>query len=140
MPNTGPIIIIDDDADDLNLIDEAFKSLDCDNEIILFENPQQSLDFLKKTDKQPFFILCDVNMHQFNGFDLRQELNKDENLRVKSIPFLFLSTAGDEAAIKYAYKLSVQGYFKKPISFDGIRDMLQSIISYWANCLHPNSP
>ncbi len=135
----GPIILIDDDADDLNFIAEALRALNVSNEICPFDNAISSLQFLKQPDVNPFFILCDVNMSQMNGFELLQEINQDERLRLKSIPFLFLSTAGTRPGITKAYKLAVQGYFKKPDNFEEIKALLNHIISYWNTCLHPNS-
>ncbi|MEO5995890.1 MAG: response regulator [Chitinophagaceae bacterium] len=135
----GPIIVIDDDLEDLDLIEEVLKSIDVSNEIIRFENGKDSLVFLRQTQKQPFFILCDVNMPVMNGFDLREEINKDDLLRFKAIPFLFLSTSAKEAEVLKAYMLTVQGYLKKPNTFSEFQNLLKDTVAYWENCLHPNS-
>ena len=119
--DTQPNLLIDDDVDDLNFITEALMSLNVSNEIYRFDNAPEFLEFLKKSDKIPFFILCDVNMSQMNGYELLQEINKDERLRSKLIPFLFLSTAGTKNGVTNAYKMAVQGYFKKPDNFDAIK-------------------
>jgi CheY-like chemotaxis protein len=137
MRKSGPILVIDDDSEDLELIGDALKSLNVKNDIELFQNAHESLDYLSKTTTKPFFILCDVNMSQMSGFELRQEINKHKILELKSIPFLFLSTSGSAPDISRAYKLSAQGYFKKPDNFEGIKQMLKRIIEYWESCLHP---
>jgi len=138
-PQEGPILVIDDDLEDLELIEEVLKTLEVTNEIILFENGKDALIFLRNTRKQPFFILCDVNMSVMNGFALREEINRDEVLRVKSIPFLFLSTSAKPQEVLKAYTLTVQGYLKKPNSFSAFQDLMKDTIAYWENCLHPNS-
>jgi CheY-like chemotaxis protein len=135
----GPIIIIDDDREDLQLFEMAFKEIGVANEMIYFEQSAEALKFLKTTDKQPYFILCDVNMPEINGLELRDEINKDERLKLKSIPFLFVSTSSDKRSVNHAYGSSAQGYFRKPSSFNDIKIMFQSIIHYWDHCLHPNS-
>ncbi|WP_018611487.1 response regulator [Segetibacter koreensis] len=135
----NPILIIDDDLEDLELISEAFKELKIENELVCFDEAKRALDFLRNSDRQPLFILCDVNMNSINGFEFRQEIYDDVKLRLKCIPFLFLSTAGNRHDITKAYNLSVQGYFKKPDSYIGIVNMLRSIIQYWDYCQHPNS-
>jgi CheY-like chemotaxis protein len=137
MQKSGPILVIDDDTEDLELIGDALKSLNVKNDIELFQNAHESLDYLAKTNRRPFFILCDVNMGNMSGFELRQEINKDERLELKSVPFLFLSTSDNNPDITMAYKLAAQGYFKKPDNFEEIKLMLQKIISYWESCLHP---
>ena len=78
-------------------------------------------------------------MHQLDGFQLREKIYQDTQLRFKSIPFLFLSTSSSKPGINKAYSLSVQGYFKKPDSFEEMIAMLKRIIEYWDFSLHPNS-
>jgi CheY-like chemotaxis protein len=87
-----PIIIIDDDDDDLDLIKEAFAQLANENEIIVFNNGLKFLEFMRSTNDSPFFILCDVNMARINGLELKKLIYDDDRLRLKCVPFLFLST------------------------------------------------
>jgi len=137
--NTRPVLIIDDDQDDLDLISEAFSELNISNKIVCFSKAEDAIDFLSGSNVQPLFILCDVNMYGMNGFELRQKIYDNEKLRVKSIPFLFLSTGGTAKSVAKAYDLSVQGYFIKPTSIKGIVTMLRKIIHYWTTCYHPNT-
>jgi len=137
LPN--PIILIDDDQDDLELFTEALNDLNIGNEVIAFDNGYDALEYLKHSERQPLFILCDINMPKINGLDLRQMIYDDEVLRQKSIPFLFLSTADDQFFVDKAYNLSVQGYFKKPVFIKEIKEILMSIIIYWRYSHHPNS-
>ncbi len=138
-PQDGPILVIDDDLEDLELIKEVFESINVKNEILYFTTGQELLHFLKHSYKQALFILCDVNMPAMNGFSLREEIINDEVLRVKSIPFLFLSTSAKHAEVIKAYTLTVQGYLKKPNSFSEYQNLLKDTVAYWCNCLHPNS-
>jgi CheY-like chemotaxis protein len=134
-----PIIMVDDDADDLELFGLALTELKLGNELLVFSNARDALDFLKNDDQQFLFILCDINMPKINGLDLRQMIYDDEVLRQRSIPFLFLSTADDRVFIDRAYGLAVQGYFKKPNKISEIKEMLAAIIIYWEYSYHPNS-
>lgn len=133
------IVIVDDDPDDRELLKEAAKTLFMDNPIETFSDGETALEFLKDTNVQPLFILCDVNMHKMGGIEFRQAIYQDEELRLKCIPFLFLSTGADPQVIKEAYTLAVQGYFKKPNSYDEVVKMFSEISLYWTRCLHPNS-
>ncbi|HEX8357780.1 MAG TPA: response regulator [Segetibacter sp.] len=135
----SPILLIDDDLDDLEVFTDAFTSLEIENEVVAFSNAFDALEYLKQSGCQPLFILCDINMPKLNGLQFRQELYKDEVLRQQSIPFLFLSTANDPVFIDRAYDLSVQGYFKKPEQVKEIKEMFLAIINYWRYSHHPNS-
>lgn len=136
--NNNPIIIIDDDTEDLEIIKQAFSDLKVENEIIVFDDGFKFLDFIKTTDKKAFFILCDVNMTKINGIELKKNIFDDDRLRIKCIPFLFLSSSKASTSIMEAYSFGVQGYFLKPSSFKEYSNMLKSIIVYWGYSQHPN--
>jgi CheY-like chemotaxis protein len=136
--NINPIIIIDDDKDDLEFISQAFIELKVENEIIIFDDGLKFLDFMQVTNKKAFFILCDINMGKINGLDLKKTILDDERLRLKCIPFLFFSTSMATGSILKAYSFGVQGYFIKPSSPEEYKDMFYSMISYWNYSQHPN--
>ena len=136
---SGPIILVEDDVDDQEFITDALQTLGVKNQIQIFDNGQKALDYLKNTEQQPFIILSDVNLPIMNGLQLKSEIQETEYLRVKAIPFIFLSTSADSKAVYDAFELNVQGFFVKENTYDGIHQQLKQIIDYWKNCRHPNS-
>lgn len=139
MPTSGPIIFIEDDTDDQELFSEAVQQLEVSHKTRFFDNGQEALSYLLTTAEQPFIIFCDINTPELNGIELRNEMNNDEYLKRKSIPFIFLTTAGNKEVVQEAYYRSVQGFSKNPQSFPEIKALLQEIINYWGKCKHPNS-
>jgi len=133
-----PIIIIDDDDDDLELISLAFSELNIENEIIVFNNGSEFLDYIKSTEVRTFFILCDINMDKISGLELKKMIYDDEKLRIKCVPFIFMSTSDSSSSIMEAYSYGVQGYFIKPNSMEKLKGMLDAIITYWGESRHPN--
>ena len=136
--NANPIIVIDDDDEDIEMITQAFKEIKVENDVITFRSGEAFLDFIRTTDQKVFFILCDINMSRISGLELKKRIFEDERLRLKCIPFIFLSTSGASDSIMRAYSFGVQGYFIKPNSFDELKARLQSIVSYWEGSQHPN--
>ena len=137
MNKLGPIIVIDNDLEDLDLIGDALNTIKVNNKILLFDRATEFLRYTKDHNEMAFFILCDVNMPNMDGLELFQEINNNPSLSSICFPFLFFSTSSDRDQIQKAYKLPIQGYFKKPSTFDGIITMLEGIITYWDNCYHP---
>ena len=127
----GPIVIIDDDEDDINLIVDGLKSLHVDNEVISFNRAGEAIAYFNQTLKKPFIILCDINMPEIDGLELRQKILDSPMFRINTVPFLFLSTSEHNAVVRHAYKLSDQGYFVKPSSVAGTIEMLRVIVAYW---------
>jgi len=136
--NVNPIIIIDNDDDDLELLQTAFEELGIENEIIAFNDGVNFLKFIKSTPNHPFFILCDINMFPIDGLELKRRIYEDEELRLKCIPFVFLSTSKASDAIMKAYSVGVQGYFIKPNTLPEIKEILSYMINYWKYSQHPN--
>ena len=137
---TGPIILIEDDTEDAEIFKEILKELNVHNELIWFSDSLLAFDYLKETLQAPFIIFSDVNIPKCNGIELKSQIDDDWALRKKSIPFVFYSTSVDQQVINKAYtQMTVQGFFKKAISYNEMKSMLEKIFAYWNLCQHPNS-
>src|SRR4051812_4932034 len=117
MNKNGPIIVIEDDADDREFLMEIFNKLNYENEIIYFEDGEAALTHLINEPIEPFLILSDINMPKLNGMELKEKIQINENLRLKCIPYLFFTTSANQQHVIDAYSKSVQGFFVKPNSF-----------------------
>lgn len=138
MNKSGPIIIIEDDLDDQELFQEVFDSLNLKNEIKFFNEGEQALEYLTDTTIEPFIIFSDINMPKLNGMELREKVHENEDLRIKSIPYLFFSTSAEQEHVVDAYSKSIQGFFVKPNSFPELKDTIKTIVEYWQKCVSPN--
>lgn len=85
----GPIIFIEDDLDDQEILKEVLHSLKISNTLLLFSDGMEAFSYLKTNEDQPFLILCDINLPKMNGLEFREKVVGDERLRKKSIPFFF---------------------------------------------------
>lgn len=139
----GPIVLIDDDQDDCELISEILEQINVRNEVLTFSNGKEALSYLqslKETNAaQPFLILCDINMPVMNGLELRRRINADKELVRRSIPFIYLTTTATGATLTEAYEMCVQGFFEKDYRIQNYTEMLQGIYQYWQQCRHPNN-
>lgn len=138
MNKNGPIIVIEDDVDDQEVLVEIFEKLGYKNKIIFFEDGNEALAYLNQSDVQPFLILSDINMPKLNGFDLRSMVFTNEQLQTKCIPYLFFTTAANKKSVVDAYTMSVQGFFVKPTSMQALENTIRKIVEYWQECIAPN--
>jgi len=139
MNRNSPVIIIEDDLEDQELLKDAFKELPYKNELFFFPDGQKALDFLNGSDIIPFLILSDINLPKLDGFALRDKIKMDAKLQLRCIPYLFFSTAVSQDAVIKAYSLSVQGFFIKQTNFEEIKKTIVVIMEYWARCASPNN-
>ena len=138
MNKTGPIIIIEDDVDDQDILIDIFKELNYDNKPIFFTDSLLALEYLTDTDIEPFLVLSDINMPKLNGMELREKVHNNEDLRLKSIPYLFFSTSAEQKHVIDAYSRSIQGFFIKPSSYEKLKKVIVKIVEYWQECESPN--
>lgn len=138
MTRSGPIIVIDDDVEDQQILDEIFKNLQVPNEIIFFTEGARALEYLSTTEDQPFLILSDINMPCVDGFEVRSRIYNNANLKLKYIPYLFFTTSVDKKAVVNAYNMGVQGFFVKPTTMAEMQQSLKKIIDYWQVCYAPS--
>jgi CheY-like chemotaxis protein len=138
MSLAGPLIIIEDDRDDQQIISDILLELDVRNSIVFFDTCEAVIPFLLQTTEKPFLILSDINMPGISGTELKKQINKNELLKKKSIPFVFFTTSSNMQEVEQAYEMMVQGYFQKENSMAAIKSTLKTIIDYWKLCKHPS--
>ena len=140
MSIAGPIVIVEDDIDDQQIMDDILKEIGIQNRLVYFGKCQKAFSYLKESKEQPFIILSDVNIPEQNGIEFKRQIDEDPELRARSIPFVFFSTSADKKSVDTAYKeMTVQGFFQKPFSYEDLKKTLRLIIDYWKECKHPNS-
>ena len=137
MTKFAPLIIVDDDPEDREIVREVCESLGIRNKLVFLSDGREAIEYLRSEAIQPFLILCDVNMPVINGLRLRELINQDENLKRKAIPFVFLSTTASERDVTKAYDMTVQGFFEKGSNFEKLRHKIYIIMEYWRECRAP---
>jgi CheY-like chemotaxis protein len=137
---SGPILLIDDDADDKDIFLDILQELQITNLVIWFQDCESAFSHLQETKEQPFIIFCDLNLPGVSGIECKRRIDEHKELRKKSIPFVFFSTTTDQTTVNEAYtQMTVQGFFRKPSSFSELKNLVRLITDYWDHCKHPNS-
>lgn len=131
------ILVVDDDNDDLDLIKDVVARLNFARPVRFFSNGNGLIDYLKSTPEPPFLIICDVNLPNETGFDIKKRISDNPELKYKSVPFIFWSTDASEKQLQQAYDLPAQGFFFKPNEFDELCDTFETILKYWSKSQHP---
>lgn len=137
MAMSGPIMIIDDDSDDQELLNEIFKELKVPNLTRFFDSCKHALDYLLTTIETPLLIISDINLPAMTGLEFCKKIMDNESLRVKNIPFVFLTTSNDQKVIAEAYEMSIEGFFVKPTSIGELKNLMRMIIDYWTLSRRP---
>lgn len=135
--NENPILIVDDDQEDLDLIKDVAEHLKLSRPIHYFKSGEQLESFLQASAYAPFLIICDVNLPEEDGFAIKRRISENPELKYKSVPFIYWSTDASEKQIQHAYDLPAQGFFFKPTNFNELCDTFETILHYWQKSQHP---
>jgi DNA-binding NtrC family response regulator len=135
----GPIVIVDADDKWREFYAEVIKIIDVHNEIRFFKNCQHALDYLYTTREKVFIILAEVNLPGMSGLEMKETIQREDVLRDKAIPFVYISTDTSAESIRKAHKLNVQGYFEKPRELAYVENLMIRIFEYWECSKHINN-
>lgn len=134
----GEIILIDNDRFEYDFLKEALQRLDYTVDVVYLQNAKEGYEYLKRTKKEIFLIISEIDFNHSGGFALKDALNKDEDTRLKSIPFVFIANFISKPVVDAAYNYQIQGLFVKPAKINELTDLFSTIIKYWIINVHPN--
>lgn len=128
--NLISIVVAEDDPDDRLLIQEAFEEARFTNNIDFVEDGVELMDYLRRPGlPQPGLLLIDLNMPRKDGREVVKEIKADPEL--KHIPVVILTTSEAESDICRSYRLGANSYIQKPVSFEGLVEVIKVLNRYW---------
>jgi CheY-like chemotaxis protein len=122
------LLCIDDDADDCQLLHEAFLKWRPDIKLRFESSGEDALRFLNRQDIQhhpPALIILDMNMPGMNGLETLVEIRK---VLKKFTPIIFLTTTPRDNAIQFGDKNGA-ALFKKPTNLAEYEDLVTSLVN-----------
>ncbi len=128
------ILLVEDDAGDVDLIKEALKEGKLHNRLDVVEDGEEAMAFLRKEGSfadamEPDLILLDLNLPKKDGREVLAEIKEDPALR--KIPVVILTTSEAEADILKSYDLHANCYITKPVDLDQFIAVMRSIQDFW---------
>lgn len=134
-----PIVILmaDDDPDDRQMTKEAFEEIRLANDLRFVEDGEELMDYLHRrgayadpaTSPRPGIILLDLNMPRKDGREALREIRSDP--RFRAIRVIVMTTSKAEEDILRSYNLSAASYIAKPVTFDGLIEVVKAMGKYW---------
>jgi DNA-binding response OmpR family regulator len=115
------ILVIDDSSTSVFLLENLLKEEGYD--VITATTGEAGLKAIR--GKNPDLVLLDIMMPGKSGFDVLEEMKKDEILA--SIPVIIISARVGRAEIEKGIGLGAFDYLTKPLDFDKFYDVLRRI-------------
>ena len=107
-----PILIAEDEEADIFFLRRAARKAGVQNPLIVVQDGQQAIDYLKDTDQQPGLVMLDLKMPRLSGFDVLEWLGTQP--RFKQTPIVVLSSSADPGDMARALELGARDFITKP--------------------------
>lgn len=136
MSNLKPILLVEDNLNDIELVLNALKRNNLANKVITARHGGEALDYLYRRGEHagrtedPIFILLDLKMPKVDGLEVLQQIKSDEALKV--IPVVMLTSSSEEADLVRSYRLGVNAYVIKPVEFAQFVEAIRQLGVFWA--------
>ncbi len=134
MPNSGTkmieILLVEDNPGDVQLTREAFLEGKIRNNMTVMRDGVEAFEYLQTPGvARPDIILLDLNLPRMGGLEVLEKIKDDLELRV--IPVVILTTSQDEADIAKSYRSHANCYIAKPVDFEKFMQVVRSLEDFW---------
>ena len=127
-----PILVVEDDPVDQEMIVLAFKRASVKNKLITKSNGQEALDYLMAPRREsvlPAVIILDLNMPHMDGFEFLRRIKTEP--RFAAIPVVVLTTSQFDRDLTQSYALGASSCLTKPGDFEQLVKMAAEVDQYW---------
>jgi CheY-like chemotaxis protein len=131
------ILLVEDDPNDVLLIRRAFRKSDVANPIQVVGDGEEAIAYLSGrgpyADREryplPVLLLLDLKLPRKSGFEVLEWLRQQRGL--KRLCVAVLTSSSETPDINRAYDLGANSYLVKPVRFEGLLRMVQTLNLYW---------
>jgi two-component system, response regulator len=130
--NTGAILLVEDNADDVELTLRAFKQHNLTNEIIVARDGAEAEELLYGEERRiplPALILLDLKLSKLNGLEILKSLRVHTSTAL--VPVVILTSSVEEEDIVSAYESGANSYIRKPVDFSDFVAAIKQVGMYW---------
>ncbi len=139
------ILLVEDNADDVELTLHAFKQSRIANHISVATDGQEALDYLFNEGKfasrrpavRPQMVLLDLYLPKVSGLDVLRRIKADE--RTRSMPVVILTISQAFSDFAECQRLGAETYIVKPLNFHRLSQITPRLNLDWA-LFRPSGP
>lgn len=128
---------MEDSLEDATLVIRSLKKNNLGNSLKHLNDGAEALDFIfargeyseRRVEDKPKLILLDLKMPKVDGLQVLRAIKTDE--RTRSVPVVIMTSSREDRDLIESYKLGVNGFVVKPVSFDNFAKAVADLGMYW---------
>lgn len=123
------ILIADDDAEDLELMEEVIREVAPATELLKFSNGRMAQQYLESaaTSALPGLVILDYNMPELNGAEVLLYMQNQD--RLNTIPRVVLSTSSSSYSRRECLANGAREYIVKPDNINDLRILAHRLVA-----------
>lgn len=137
MNQLGRILLVEDDAKDVELTLMALEEYKLTNEVAVARDGEEALDYLyrrgefrMRAEGNPVVVLLDLKMPKVDGLEVLRQIRADEQFRM--MPVVILTSSREERDLVESYRLGINAYVVKPVDFHEFVNAVRELGVFWA--------
>jgi CheY-like chemotaxis protein len=133
MPHYAPILVVEDNENDVELIRRTLSQSDISNPIHFVKSGEEAINYLlgmepysdRKRFGLPGLVLLDLKLQVMNGFEVLQWIKNHRHFG--DLRVVVLTSSSDIGDVKRAYRLGANSFLVKPLEFENTSVLLATI-------------
>ena len=132
-----PILIVEDNPNDLELTLSALEKSRLANDVVVTRDGAEAADYLfrrnvyaGRTPGNPAVVLLDLKLPKIDGLELLRMVRGNEE--TGRTPIVLLTSSKEERDVVNGYRLGVNAYVVKPVAFNEFVQAIQDLGVFWA--------
>jgi two-component system response regulator len=130
------VLMVEDDATDIDLMLHAFKSRRLLNRIDVVRDGAEAIEYLFGTNRHEGrhieklrLVLLDIKLPMVNGLEVLARIKGDP--RTAHLPVVMLTSSSEDRDRAAAYRMGANSFIVKPIDFDQFIEATAQVGAYW---------
>ena len=137
MSNSRTILLVEDNPDDVELTQRAFRINRIMNGLTVVRDGAEAVEFLfgtgayadRDVTQQPAVILLDLKLPKLSGLEVLQRIRADS--RTAMLPVVILTSSKEDRDLIEGYRLGANSYVRKPVDFAEFLEATRQLGLYW---------
>lgn len=132
--NSGKILLVEDNPDDVELTLRAFRKNNIANEVVVARDGAEALEQLfgpggGEPPSLPAVVLLDLKLNKVHGLEVLRQVRAHERTRL--LPVVIVTSSREQRDLLDGYNLGANSYVCKPVDFSQFIEAARQLGLYW---------